>query len=310
MTTPKRPPIPKPTQRSILTKNLSVCCVCKERGIGTNFHHIDSNPANNAEDNIALLCVKEHDQHHRPHSYAKTKHLELGADKLREFKCEWEQTVAECKSEFPNVIADVNCFGTDVSIHSVRLIVQNDKKIIYERNYHLLTGTPDQWIDAIIDEVGWLGKNIKLAVVDEPVPIEYCPCCANSFSSNAFSHVLDKNVVTRLTVGDWKENSIGTIYINPTFPSLALTVFYKDEVVFSASLHKCGRYLHFVCDNYEERTPIKKSPSIRTQATEIMQKVVSIWETGRLLIGTGDHDSPTITNKFHLPKIWEKKNSR
>jgi hypothetical protein len=52
MTKAKRPPIPTPIQRSVKTKNLGVCCVCKERGLGINLHHIDSNPFNNSENNI------------------------------------------------------------------------------------------------------------------------------------------------------------------------------------------------------------------------------------------------------------------
>lgn len=59
---PKRKPIPGKIRVKIRKKNLEVCCVCKERGIGINFRHIDGNPANNTEENIALLCVQNHDQ--------------------------------------------------------------------------------------------------------------------------------------------------------------------------------------------------------------------------------------------------------
>ncbi|MBI5748720.1 MAG: HNH endonuclease [Nitrospinae bacterium] len=303
----KRKAIPPKTQKKLRTKNLGVCCVCKERSIGTNFHHIDDNPANNDEGNIAVLCVKEHDQHHRPKSYDQTKHLELGADKIREYKREWEQTVEECNSNNPKILAVVNVYGDYTNIHSVRLLVQNvNSKIIYQRIYHLLTGTPDQWTDAIIDEVLWLGKNVKLSLIDKPLQVEYCPCCSTSLSNT-----LDRNVAIHLTVSDWKQKSIASIYINPPFPSLALTLFYGDEPLYKAHLHKCKeKHLHFLTDKFEERTPIKKYQSIRTQATEIMQKVVDTWNPGQLLIGTGNPDKPTIIKNFNLPDIWEKKNSR
>ena len=303
----KRPPIPKPIKRSILTKNLGVCCVCKERGIGTNFHHINGNPANNNEDNIAVLCVQEHDQHHRPNANVKTKHLELGADKIKEYKYEWEQTVEECKSDHPKILAVVNTYGDYANIHSVRLIVQKvDSKIIYQRIYHLLTGTPDQWADAILDEVMWLGKNVKLTLIDEPLQVEYCPCCSTSLSST-----LDRNIATHLTASDWKQKSSGSIYINPAFPSLALLIFYGDELLYKAHLHKCkDKHLHFISDEFEERIPLKKNPSIRTQATGIMKKVMDAWEPGQFIIATGDHDKPTIIKEFNLPYIWGKKKSR
>lgn len=299
----KRIPIPKSTQRSILDKNLGVCCVCKERGIGINLHHIDGNISNNSEDNIAVLCLKEHDQHHRPNAYDKSKHLELGSSKIKELKIEWEKTIKECKSDNPQVLAVVNAYGTYEKIHSVRFFLQNvNRKIIYERIYHLLIGKPEQWIDTIIDEVNWLGKNIKLTVVNEPFDIEYCPCCNKSLAN-----VLDNNVAIHLTAKDWKEKSVGCIYINPSSPSLALTIFYNENLVFSSHLHKCNGHLHFRSDNFEERTPIKKKPNIRTQVTELMSRVIETWDLDNILIGTGDYDTPTIIDDFDLPLIWEKK---
>lgn len=304
MTKPKRIKIPTSTQESIFSKNLNVCCVCKERGVGTNLHHIDGNPANNNEDNIALLCVQEHDHHHRPDSYDKSKHGDVPSDKIKELKIEWEQTVMECKTECPKILAVLNVYGSNEKVDSVRLLIQNiDMKVIYERDYYLLMGPPDQWIDNILDEVMWLGENVQLTIINKPLEIEYCNC---GKGSTALSNVLDSNVATHLTASDWKNESVGSIYINPTTPSLALAVSYLNENIFSAHLHKCNGYLHFVCDNFEERTPIKRNPSIRTQATEIIQKVVDTWEPGRLFIGTGDDNNPTITDKFNLPIIWEK----
>jgi hypothetical protein len=303
MTKAKRPPIPTPLQRSVKSKNLGVCCVCKERGIGINLHHIDGNPFNNTEDNLAVLCVKEHDQHHRPNAYDLTKHLELGIEKIKRYKEEWEQTVTECQTENPKVIAVANAYGDYKNIHSVRFLLQNsESKIIYERIYHLLTGTIDQWTDSIMDEMVWLGKKVKLSLIDKPLCVEYCPCCSKSFAN-----VLDKNVMIHLTASDWKEKSFGTIYINPSNPSLALTIFYKDEAIFASHLHKCNGYLHFQCDNFEERTPITKKPSIRTQVNSIIEKIIQTWEIEKTFIGTGNPDKPNLIENLDLPLIWEKK---
>ena len=308
MTTSKRPPIPPATQRSIRTKNLGVCCVCKERGIGTNFHHIDGNPTNNKEENIALLCVKEHDQHHRPHAYNQTKHLELRADKILAFKQEWELTVQECKSENPKVLAVVNAFGDLTNIHSVKFLLQNiDGKIIYERLYHWHYGTMEDWTDWIMEEAVWLGKNVKLTIIDKPLDIEHCPCgCKNSLSN-----IIDKNSAIQMTAGDWKEKSIGTIYINPTFPSFALSIFYGDEMLFQAHLHKCqDRHLHFISDKFEERIAVVKKASVKKQATDIKEKILATWQPGQVFIGTDNPEQPILIEKFKLPGIWEKKNNR
>lgn len=277
------------------------------RDIGTNFHHIDGNPANNDENNIAILCVQEHDQHHRPNAYNTTKHLELGAEKIREYKQDWEQTVKECKSDNPKVLAIVSGYGDSANIHSAKFLVQNsDSKIIYERLYHLHFGTRDEWINWILEELIWLGIKVPLCIIDEPLDIKLCPCCSKSFST-----VLDKNATKPLTSVDWKEKSVGTIYISPTSPMTELTIFYGNEILYQAHLNKCDNTnLHFHSEKLDERIPIIKNQSVRTQAKVTMQKVVDFWKPGRLFIGTGNKKEPTIIDEFNLPAIWEKKNSR
>ncbi|MBI4929913.1 MAG: hypothetical protein HY841_04060 [Bacteroidetes bacterium] len=278
----KRIRIPPKTRKKLLDKNLGVCCVCKERDIGINFHHLDEDPSNNEEENLAVLCVKEHDMHHRPKAYA-LKHLELGMSKIRKYKHQWEKTVQEAKSTSPKIIAVLNIYGSRKSIHSVRFLVQDiNGKIIYQRLYHLLTGSPDQWTDDIIEEVSWLGKNVKLSMINKPLKVEYCPCCSTSLSNT-----LDKNAAIHLTAKDWKKESSGSIYINPKFPAVAFILSYRNEILYKAHLHNCnGTHLHFMTDKYEERIPIKKKASTIIQAAEIMQKVISTWDPGKIFIGT------------------------
>ena len=146
-----------------------------------------------------------------------------------------------------------------------------------------------------------IAPNLILTLIDEPLPIEYCPCCNKSLSNT-----LDWNIAAKLTAADWTSQSRGSIFINPQQPSLAVSIFYKEAVIITASLHKCGKHLHFHTPKFEERVSIKKSPSIRTQATKIVGKFVKDWAPGTLLIGTGDHDTPHLIGDFSLPKIWEK----
>ena len=81
-----------------------------------------------------------------------------------------------------------------------------------------------------------------------------------------------------------------------------------DRHLFSAHLHLCqGTHLHFTSDYYDERIKVRKRPSIRAQATKIVEKIVSDWEPAHIFIGTGNHDSPVLIDDFLLPKIWEKK---
>ena len=51
---------------------------------------------------------------------------------------------------------------------------------------------------------------------------------------------------------------------------------------------------------------IRRSPSVRTQATRMVRKFIREWEPGRVFIGTGDPDTPHLIDEFLLPKVWER----
>lgn len=174
-------------------------------------------------------------------------------------------------------------------------------KIEFERVYHLHDGPPESWIDRAIEEVKWLG-NIKMVLISGLLKVEYCPSCSLSTSST-----VDENWAKKITADSWETDSMCTIYINPTQPSLAISIFLKDEILNKGHLHRCGDYLHFACDKYEERTLIQRPPDVRTQAKRIVQKFIKEWEPAKLLIGTGDPDRPHLISDLKLPGFWERR---
>jgi hypothetical protein len=296
---------PTSTQRKrLLKRNAHRCCVCKEAGVGLELHHIDGDPSNTIDENLAVLCVRDHDLHHRPIAYDLVKHTELGSEKLRKYKASWEKFVTEAQSDNPKVIATLNVFGTIDYIHSAKLIMQwQNEEIEYERVFHLLDGDFDYWTDEILKEVLDIGKNIKLAVINEPLPVEHCPCCGKGLSNT-----LGEGVVLKLTDERWKEQSICSIYINPEQPSLAVIISLSDKPIFEGSLHLCQeKYLHFASNYYEERIKVNRRPSIRTQATRIIGKLINDWEPAHIFIGTGDYDNPELIGDLILPRVWEVK---
>ncbi len=97
--------IPTPKQRQrLLKKNAGVCCVCKQWGLGVHLHHIDGDSSNTGDDNLAVLCVKDHDVYHRPIAYTSPNHLELGAQRIKGFKESWEAFVAEAAKPNPAIL--------------------------------------------------------------------------------------------------------------------------------------------------------------------------------------------------------------
>lgn len=294
---------PSPALRKqVLEANAERCCVCKRAGVGLHLHHIDGDSSNTIFENLAVLCVQDHDHHHRPSAYPSVSHLDLSSDQLLRYKQSWEAFVYESKKDNPSVAAIISVFGDCNAIHSAKIIFQwSDERIEFERTYHLLDGDFDFWTNEMIREVQELGKNIKLILINAPLPVEYCECCGKSLSKT-----LVEGQMLKYTSPEWENQSIVSIFINPINPSLAVSIALKDKHIYSGSLHLCqGIYLHYRCDYYDERVKVRRKPSIRTQATRIVQKVISEWNPAHILIGTGDHDTPTIIDDFTLPIAWE-----
>lgn len=297
---------PTPSLRKrLLQKNAYRCCVCKQSGIGFELHHIDGDNSNTSESNLALLCVSDHDNYHRPGKYTHKIHCkDLRPEILLKYKTNWEDFVAEASKENPSVFATLNIFGSDEFIHSMKLVMQRkDGSIEYEKLHHLHFGTPEDWIDDILQEVEEIGRNIKVVIVDAPLEVELCPTTKKSYSQT-----IDECMATKITSSDWDEKSFLSIYINPAQPSLALTVFYDNELIFTAALHKCkNKYLHLESDGPSKRERIKRNPSIRSQVTSMIQELVDTWEPAIVMYGTGDPDNPEIIEEFFLPSFWEKR---
>lgn len=168
----------------MVNRNAGVCCVCKIRGIGVNLHHIDHNASNNNQNNLAVLCVKEHDAHHRPSHYTELNHHDLAPSAINNYKQDWERFVAEAQKPQPRIMAVINAYGSLEEIHAMRLIFQwTDGKVELERQYHQMGGSMEKWIDSAMAEVTWLGPNISIVLVDAPLSVDYCAGCQTSLAN-------------------------------------------------------------------------------------------------------------------------------
>lgn len=282
--------------------NAYSCCVCKRTNIGLHLHHIDGNNSNTVEDNLAVLCVSDHDVHHRPQRYPN--HLELDAETIKQYKCEWEQFVLEAKKDNPKILATINVFGTEENVVGFKLIFQNTSmNIIFERQYQLLDRPIDESIDIAINEVLRLGKNIKVVLVNEPLGIEYC-----EKDSNSLANILDENISIMLTSEDWIDKVIAALYLNPRQASLALTIFYDDELMHTFSMHGCHGKLHCLTEKQDYLIDIIPNLPISVLVEQIIDNELEVWQvpSNRLLMGTGEENNPNIIKNFSLPEVWLK----
>jgi hypothetical protein len=207
---------------------------------------------------------------HRPRAYQiRVNHLELTPERISQCKQSWEAFIAEAHQPNPKVIATLAAYGTGELIHSLQLVMQwPDERIEFARSYHLLDGNLDKMTDAVFDELKDIGRNIKLATLSEPLPVEYCPCCGAGCS-----RTLKPGVVIRLTDPDWITQSICTIYVNPDSPSLAVAFFLHEQELCAGSLHLCqGKCLHYHDEGIDERLPVTPKPSIRAQQAASLER--------------------------------------
>lgn len=86
----KRIAIPQAIQTEVLVANRHACCVCQKHRV--QLHHIDSDPSNNAIDNIACLCLDHHDMATALASLTK----KLTPSQVKIYKKEWEK---RCKDD-------------------------------------------------------------------------------------------------------------------------------------------------------------------------------------------------------------------
>lgn len=78
--------IPPNIRSEILLKNQHACCICGESGV--HIHHINSNPSDNTLSNLAVLCVRHHDEATAPKGLT----AKLKPEEIIKYKNRWEES--------------------------------------------------------------------------------------------------------------------------------------------------------------------------------------------------------------------------
>lgn len=145
----RRSSIPRALVDTVLYKSARACCVCRARGSGVQVHHIDGNPLNNAEDNLAALCPNCHGEAHTTRKLTRT----LDAQSVRDAKARWEAEVQR---------QDLCRISTaDVGLLNMRLWTYFNFSLLLElaqgKNLDLswLSPVPDAKYDGLIDAYGF-----------------------------------------------------------------------------------------------------------------------------------------------------------
>jgi HNH endonuclease len=155
-----RPSIPKRTEHEVLFRNQSVCCVCQKTGV--QIHHLDGNPANNAIENLCVLCIEHHAQASSQSNIVKA----LSKSLLRKYKADWEGIVARKRRSnavsrlhhSSKVESDLIRFEIKrivFGLHESKSIAELNSSIDYLYKWHLVEGRQKDIIDTMTS-VHWL----------------------------------------------------------------------------------------------------------------------------------------------------------
>jgi hypothetical protein len=66
-----RTPIPDDVSAEVMFQHDRTCCICHQRELAVQIHHVDENPTNHAINNLAVLCLEHHEQTQTRGGFAK-----------------------------------------------------------------------------------------------------------------------------------------------------------------------------------------------------------------------------------------------
>ena len=96
-----RVPIPPEIAAELLFASDHTCCVCRDRGRAVQIHHIDENPANNAKENLSVLCLLCHDDTQIKGGFGR----KLDANLVIQYRDDWHTRVVNRRNSADELAA-------------------------------------------------------------------------------------------------------------------------------------------------------------------------------------------------------------
>lgn len=87
--------IPDNIAAKVLVAAASTCCKCEERGRRIQIHHIDDDPSNDDEENLAVLCFECHNETQLTGGFGRR----LSSSQVRLYRDQWIERVARRRQQ-------------------------------------------------------------------------------------------------------------------------------------------------------------------------------------------------------------------
>jgi len=151
MTQKERNEIPAEVAARVLFRSHRTCCVCREPRKPVQIHHIDEDPSNGNEGNLAVLCFDCHDQTQIKGGFAR----KLNAQQIILYRDDWYTSVERSRRQMEASrgkevflgAPEAKVQGRTVRLSYLKLSEKDDKhRYIFEAEYPQLT--PEESTDA------------------------------------------------------------------------------------------------------------------------------------------------------------------
>lgn len=97
-----RVPIPEQTAVQVLFEHDHTCCICNEPGKGVQIHHIDDDNTNPAYENLAVLCLQDHNDTQISGGFGR----KLSAAEVTKYRDEWIRRVGERRAQADRFVVE------------------------------------------------------------------------------------------------------------------------------------------------------------------------------------------------------------
>jgi hypothetical protein len=112
-----RTPVPPEVSAEVLFAQNHTCCVCRERGKPVQLHHIDEDPTNHSPENLAVLCLEDHEHTQLRGGFGK----KLLPPEVKRYRDDWIERVKRRREEADNLaiaaMADASTIQADSAPH-------------------------------------------------------------------------------------------------------------------------------------------------------------------------------------------------
>ena len=97
----ERTPVPPDVSAEVLFLQDHTCCICREPGKAVQVHHIDDNPTNHSIENLAVLCLEDHERTQVRGGFGK----KLLSAEVERYRGDWVKRVAERRARVDSLAA-------------------------------------------------------------------------------------------------------------------------------------------------------------------------------------------------------------